>query len=889
MSLGHANITPTPTPGHPDGHEHAQSYMIATDLTLLSKTLLLSNEILFDTETMGLPGIPFLLQVEDPTTRSPVIVRVRDHTPQAIYDFIHSLASSGAILVGHNLVFDLAKLTHLATVASILSQNGQGWSEEAVWNAEHIWRPGESSFEDRLQAMQVVWPAVCVDTYLAALRLPPFANELQQYPGITFKKMPVTAVTKLFEKLRVNLNKDAGGIEGRWRLGDHLKWNWDDKPSSAEKKRREQAMSHKDHRLLADVRFSVRYGAPYSLKTLAPLLGYNGVVDHQDFDSIFGESDETFPVWTERGGPDSKECGHIDSWNKSLTLEHDPKMLAYAAADIVMLRHVYNHFKADPGFDALRHDMGLVPWASTVRMVGVHIDEQARDTAKRAYTQKKDEAINHCAALGLANTNSTDQVIAYINKNVVKLVNDALPGDDEDYEEIENGRRKDTLEPLLQNLKSDRQRIEKSGRDTVAISQAITNLDMLMQARVFERKLQFVATIKGDSIFPKFHIGGTQTDRMSCSNPNSQQMPSPDRETDWEKSQEVHFRSMFAPATGWQMNGGDFDQLELRIKSGVTCDPFTQAIYAKETDADPADEHSETALKLFGGQLSTQLPGLQEADILKLLKSKDKRVKHFRSKAKPIGFGIPYGASEFGIARNAECSVDEAKKMLDDYWRLCPATRHSIEAVHRSLTSIQSGADGFGVKVRAPAATAVTNSVGVARQFRIASRLIMIAGKIADSEPGGNGLTYLEQTFPDLANSPVIVTRSKDYTTGVPLQVPVLKALRSSLRGGAFALQGSVHRQSFNFLIQSLGSFLTKELQARIYNQTISPGLHTGGNLPILCGLQVHDEIHFFCKDDSTRAAVDALAKSFLNDASKLVGCPIRFHFDVVKSWADKA
>ena len=69
----------------------------------------------------------------------------------------------------------------------------------------------------------------------------------------------------------------------------------------------------------------------------------------------------------------------------------------------------------------------------------------------------------------------------------------------------------------------------------------------------------------------------------------------------------------------------------------------------------------------------------------------------------------------------------------------------------------------------------------------------------------------------------------------------------------------------------------------------IPAGIHTGSRLPILCGLQVHDEIHYFCKDDATKATVDNLAGDFLVEASNMVGCAIRFHFDVVKSWADKA
>src|SRR5207249_1235699 len=112
------------------------------------------------------------------------------------------------------------------------------------------------------------------------------------------------------------------------------------------------------------------------------------------------------------------------------------------------------------------------------------------------------------------------------------------------FDEIEDSRRKDTLEPLLKNMR------RMKGSLPAGSAAPIRNLEMLIQARVFERKLQFIESLRGDSVFPQFHICGTQTDRMSCSNPNSQQMPSPDRETEWERDNDVHFRGMFSPPVG---------------------------------------------------------------------------------------------------------------------------------------------------------------------------------------------------------------------------------------------------------------------------------------------------------------------------------------------------
>ena len=606
---------------------------IVDSLPLMAERLLSgAAPILCDTETIGLGGIPFLLQFECPQTHIPLIVRVRDHSPKDVLDFIFKLAAAEHPIVGHNLVYDLGKLTHLATVASILAASGQAWSEESVWAAERLWRPLESTFEQRVAALHLFNPKSCVDTLIAARRLPPFSNELQNDPGITFRQIPVAILPRLEAKLAENLNQTVGGLDARWRLGDFLKSKWDDTPVAAVKRTREQAIQNRDYRVLGDVRISIRVPGAYSLKRIAPLLGYAGPVATQDFESVYGRSDETYPVWTVRGGSGSKECGHQDAWNESLRLEKDAALLRYAAADIRMLRVAYDYYTAQPGFSALQHDMALVPWAAAIRMIGVHVDEDAREKAKAAYQRMKDDGQNHCRALGLTNING-DDVLDYVNKHVVKAANVVVPEKNDALDDVDDYRREDTLEPLAVTLVRRRDELERQNKPTDHIGKAIANLNALIQARVFDRKLQFITAISGDTVYPKFDIVGTQTDRTSCSNPNSQQMPSPDRETTWEKHNEVHFRAMFTAPEGFTMAGGDFDQLELRIKSGVTQDPFTQSIYAKETAADPADEHSEMALKIFNAELHQSVPDKSDTELLALLKAKDKAVKSYRTKA----------------------------------------------------------------------------------------------------------------------------------------------------------------------------------------------------------------------------------------------------------------
>ena len=119
--------------------------------------------------------------------------------------------------------------------------------------------------------------------------------------------------------------------------------------------------------------------------------------------------------------------------------------------------------------------------------------------------------------------------------------------------------------------------------------------------------------------------------------------------------------------------------------------------------------------------------------------------------------------------------------------------------------------------------------------------------------------------------------------TWVPMSV-----VRSQLSAAVGRLQQYCHRQAFNFRIQSLGAACIKQLQHRLAMLAISPGVHSADTMALLPGINVHDELHLYVKDESTIESVNGVTRETTGEMSEDMNVPILFSFSTVQSWADK-
>jgi DNA polymerase I len=152
-------------------------------------------------------------------------------------------------------------------------------------------------------------------------------------------------------------------------------------------------------------------------------------------------------------------------------------------------------------------------------------------------------------------------------------------------------------------------------------------------------------------IHASFNQTGAGTGRLSCSDPNLQNIPI---RTDEGR----RIRLAFVPGNREKnvLLTADYSQIELRILAHFTQEPALLRAFAADEDI-----HSAVAAEVFGVPL-------------------ERVTRDQRAQAKIINFGIVYGVSAFGLARRIEgLNVSSAQKLIDDYNRRFPSIARFLD------------------------------------------------------------------------------------------------------------------------------------------------------------------------------------------------------------------
>ena len=135
-------------------------------------------------------------------------------------------------------------------------------------------------------------------------------------------------------------------------------------------------------------------------------------------------------------------------------------------------------------------------------------------------------------------------------------------------------------------------------------------------------------------VHPNINIDGAASGRMSCSEPNLQNIP----RSDFKEGKMV--KDLFIAPPGHVLLQADYSQLELRIAAVLSGDPEMRAIFDSGEDY-----HQKTAL-----MIAKQTWGIDPDEVEK---------KH-RSQAKTVNFGLLYGMNSAGLAHQLGITVDDA-------------------------------------------------------------------------------------------------------------------------------------------------------------------------------------------------------------------------------------
>lgn len=148
--------------------------------------------------------------------------------------------------------------------------------------------------------------------------------------------------------------------------------------------------------------------------------------------------------------------------------------------------------------------------------------------------------------------------------------------------------------------------------------------------------------LKTRRLHTSYHQAVTATGRLSSSNPNLQNIPI-------RSEQGARIRGAFIANKGNVIIAADYSQIELRIMAHISQDESLLEAFNNDVDV-----HSATASMMFNVPL-------------------DEVTKDHRRNAKAINFGLIYGMSAFGLAKQIDVSRTEAKAYIDAYFENYPS------------------------------------------------------------------------------------------------------------------------------------------------------------------------------------------------------------------------
>ena len=149
-------------------------------------------------------------------------------------------------------------------------------------------------------------------------------------------------------------------------------------------------------------------------------------------------------------------------------------------------------------------------------------------------------------------------------------------------------------------------------------------------------------------IHTSYHQAVTATGRLSSSDPNLQNIPI---RTDAGRK----IRKAFIAESGYRIIAADYSQIELRIMAHLSKDRSLINAFKEDKDI-----HQATASELFNVELNA-------------VTSEQRR------RAKAINFGLIYGMSAYGLAKQLEISQREAAEYMEIYFERYPGVKHYME------------------------------------------------------------------------------------------------------------------------------------------------------------------------------------------------------------------
>lgn len=172
-------------------------------------------------------------------------------------------------------------------------------------------------------------------------------------------------------------------------------------------------------------------------------------------------------------------------------------------------------------------------------------------------------------------------------------------------------------------------------------------------------------------VHTSYHQAVTATGRLSSTDPNLQNIPIRNEEG-------RRIRQAFIAPHGWKILAVDYSQIELRIMAHLSGDKALLEAFAQGKDI-----HSATAAEVMGCRI-------------------DDVSSEQRRRAKAVNFGLIYGMSAFGLAKQLGIPRGEAQQYMDVYFERYPGVMQYMEDTRSQATEQGYVETLFGRRLHLP-------------------------------------------------------------------------------------------------------------------------------------------------------------------------------------------
>ena len=354
-------------------------------------------------------------------------------------------------------------------------------------------------------------------------------------------------------------------------------------------------------------------------------------------------------------------------------------------------------------------------------------------------------------------------------------------------------------------------------------------------------KIPMCVNIKDNRIHANFNQLGAKTGRLSSSDPNLQNIPSHNKE----------IRLIFTAAPGNTLVGADFSQQEPRLLSQYSQDDVMINAYKQGKDL-----YATIAMGIYKNGYWDNMEKFKDG-------TPNPDGKKRRSNCKTLLLGIMYGIGSASIAEQIGSSIQEAQKIIDDFYSTFPKVKTWIIKTEEDAKLNGYVEDLWGRRRRLPDIQLPKYTLNYISDNIVFNPILHSKGIFNNNQllDKYNTLIYNQKTRQQI-NS----IKNKAAQDGILIT-----------DNGAFIAKAE--RQCVNARVQGGAASMSKIAMKKVFDSVELK------NLGFKIVLQIHDELIGECPIENAEKARDILTDIMSHCVESVVQVPFKCDGDISPSW----